>query len=57
VEELMIEDVRKIMRNLKNNKAAGTDGIQPELIKYRGIKLLNRMYEIVRRIWEAERIP
>jgi hypothetical protein len=45
------------MRNLKNNKAAGTDGIYPELIKYRRIKLLNRMYELVRQIWKAERIP
>jgi len=25
--ELIIEDVKKAMRNLKNNKAAGTDGI------------------------------
>ena len=41
VEELTIEDIKKGMRNLKNNKAAGTDGIHPELIKYRGNKLLN----------------
>ena len=34
------------MRNIKNNKAAGTDGICLELIKYRGIKLLNRMCEL-----------
>jgi hypothetical protein len=37
VEELTIEDVKKAIRNLKNNKAAGTDGIHSELIKYRGI--------------------
>jgi len=37
--------------------AAGTDGIHPELIKYGGNKLLNRMYELVRQIWEEERIP
>ena len=36
---------------------AGTDGIHPELIKYGGNKLLNRMYELVRQIWEEERIP
>jgi len=45
------------MRNIKNNKAAETDGIHPELIKYGENKLLNRMYELVRRIWEEERIP
>jgi hypothetical protein len=45
------------MRNLKNKKLAGTDGIRLELIKLEGIKLLNRMYELVRQIWEAEGIP
>ena len=57
VEELTIEDVKKTIRNLKTNKAAGTDGIRPELIKYVGNKLQNRMYELVRQIWEEERIP
>ena len=57
VEELTIEDVKKAIRNLKNNKVAGTDGIHLELIKYGGNKLLNRMYELVTQIWEEERIP
>ena len=57
VKELTIEDVKKAIRNLKNNKVAGTDGIHLELIKYGGNKLLNRMYELVRQIWEEERIP
>ena len=29
VEEISIEDVKKAIRNLKNNKGAGTDGIHP----------------------------
>ena len=45
------------MRNLKNNKATGTDGIYPELIKYGGNEPLNRIYELVRKIWDEERIP
>ncbi len=53
VEEPTIEDAKKAMRNLKNNKAAGTDGIHPEWIKYGGNKLLNRIYELVRQIWEV----
>jgi len=45
------------MRNLKNNKAAGTDGLRPELVKYGGLNTLNRIYELVRHVWEEERIP
>jgi len=45
------------MRNLKTNKAAETDGLHLILIKYRGNKLLNRIYELVRQIWEEERMP
>jgi len=55
--ELTIEDVKKSVRNLKSNKVPGTDGIHLELMKYGGNKLLNRMYELVRQIWEEERIP
>ena len=44
IEESTTEDIKKAMRNLKNNKVAGTNGIHLELIKYRGNKLLNRIY-------------
>ena len=46
--------MKKAMRNLKNNKVAGTDGIHLELIKYGGSKLLNRFYELIRHIWEEK---
>jgi hypothetical protein len=55
--ELNIEDVKNAIINLKNNKAAGTHGTHPELIKYLGNKILNRIYELVRQIWEEERVP
>jgi hypothetical protein len=54
VEELTIEDANKAIRDLRNNKEAGTDGIHPELIQYGGNKLLKRMYDLVRQIWEEE---
>jgi len=46
------------MRNLKNNKVAGIDGIHMELIKYGGNtrNLLNGIFEPVRQILEEERI-
>jgi hypothetical protein len=51
----LLQKMQKSNENLKkNNKEAGTNGIHPELIKYGGNKLLNRMYEIVRQIWEEE---
>ena len=57
VEQLLLDDVKKAIRNLRNNKAARTDGIHPELIKYGGDKLLNRIYELlaVRQISEEKR--
>ena len=51
------EDVKKAMINVKDNKAAGTDGVHLECIKYGRNKVLNRIYELVRQIWEEERIP
>ena len=57
VDEPTVEDVKTAKRNLKNNKAAGTEGKHPELIKYGGNKLLNRIYELVGQIWEEERMP
>ena len=57
VEEPTIENVKKAMRSLKNNKAAETDGIHPELNKYGGNKPFNRIYELVRKIWKEEKIP
>jgi len=57
VEEITIEDVEKAIRSLRNNKAAGTDRIHSELIKYGGNKLLSRIYDLVRQVWEEERIP
>jgi len=64
VDELTIEDVKKKKSNEKfkfqppcHRKAAGTDGIHSELINYERNELLNRMYQLVRQIWEGERIP
>ena len=57
MEEITIEDVEKAVRSLRNNKVPGMNGIQSELIKYGGYRLLNRIYELVRQILEEERIP
>ena len=34
--DMSLEEVRSVLRKLKNNKAAGADDIQPELLMYGG---------------------
>lgn len=50
-------EVRIAVSRLKNNKAAGADGLPAELFKTGGEILIRRMHQLVRRIWLEERIP
>ena len=42
-----IEETRKAIRRLKNNKAPRTDGIAAELVKNGGARLANEIHQIV----------
>ena len=42
---------------LKNNKAAGSDGIHPEMLKYGGPAMVNLLQTICNTVWENESIP
>jgi hypothetical protein len=42
---------------LKNEKGGGTDNIIPELIKYGGRVLKQRIYGLITMIWEEEQLP
>ncbi len=45
------------INSLKNNKAAGLDGIQAELLKIESEELIDAMHEIVLKIWSTETLP
>ena len=49
-----IEETRKAIRWLKNNKAPGTDGIAAELVKNGGARLENEIHQIVTEVWDSE---
>ncbi|VVC43972.1 Reverse transcriptase domain [Cinara cedri] len=50
---VMGEEFDKALKNLKNKRAAGTDGIQAELWKEPGKKFKNRLFQIIKDIYAA----
>ena len=42
---------------MKNNKAAGYDGLVAELIKYEGKELHKRIHGLIEEIWIKEEMP
>jgi hypothetical protein len=57
VEDPTLEEVRDSLKNLKNNKAPGTDNIPAELLKYGGNELMKSIYELIILVWGKEQIP
>ncbi|XP_073848775.1 uncharacterized protein [Musca autumnalis] len=51
------DEVRTAINRLKNNKAAGADGLPAELFKTGGDALIRCMHQLVSTIWQEERIP
>ena len=50
-------EICHIINNLKTNKAPGSDNIPPELIKYGGRMLKQKIYNLITDIWREERLP
>ena len=50
-------EILREIRDLKNNKAAGIDGVNAELIKYGGQRLHEEVIKIVLHIWNEEMMP
>ena len=51
------DEVVTAIARLKNNKAAGADGLPAELFKTGGEELTTRMHELLCRIWSEESMP
>ena len=52
-----LEDVRNAIKALKNNKAAGEDGIESELLKYGGEGVEKAIHELIMEVWKKEEMP
>lgn len=51
------EEIYSHIKNLKNNKSSGEDGIVAELLKNLGPNSLKEITQIIKEIWETENIP
>ncbi|VDP24432.1 unnamed protein product [Heligmosomoides polygyrus] len=51
------EEVAEAIRLLRNNKAAGIDGVMTEMLKAGGDVLINRLHALLKLIWRTEKIP
>ena len=52
-----LEETKKAIQKLSNNKAAGMDGIVAELMKEGPPELISELHQLMVRIWRDEEIP
>ena len=50
------EEIETALSKLKNGKAGGKTGILPEMIKYGGAELWDRVLDLVKVVWEEEAV-
>lgn len=52
-----LEEVRRAMKMLRNNKAPGKDNIPTELYKHGGRAVTLALHGIIEKIWKEEKMP
>jgi len=57
VEPPTLAEVQKAIKELKNCKAAGKDGLPAELLKSGSEQLHNTIHQVIQRIWVDEQMP
>jgi len=50
-------EVRRAIQKLKNGRAVGPDGIQPELLKYAELPTSTALHELFAHLWKTGRVP
>ena len=50
-------EITKCLRNLKNSKTGGSDGIVGELLKYGGFGMVDLLEQLFSFIWQEEIAP
>lgn len=56
-EEPSREEIRNIIDGLVNGKAAGTDKIRNEYVKYSDEDSIEELYQIIRKVWRTNKMP
>ena len=56
-DDILLEEVEKAVKDLKNNKASGVDGIPAEVMKAGGESLVAMFHELCQKIWKSTVIP
>lgn len=52
-----LEEVNQAAKSLKNNKAAGPDGLQGLVFNYDGNAVLERLHKFICEIWSSKTLP
>ena len=55
--EILLEELQKAVTKLKNNKAAGEDGTNAELIKHSSDNNLMMLLKLLNLVWKEEKNP
>lgn len=56
-EEISVGEIKKMMKKIKDGKAAGIDGVPAEVWKYGGEKMEEWLWKFCNRVWKGEGWP
>lgn len=57
IEEPATQEILEVIRELKNNKSGGENGIQAEILKESGEIAQSRIVDFIRRVWREGEMP